>query len=187
MDASELAVGKKYAFIYVREFHNDIVEHWVMGGMFTDSVATARRHGYDLHLKDARLEMLSPGAAVDEHIVTIHMDGWYGRGFTCTPCTHPATIMYWNKDGISTGYDMLSTYLGRNDDNWPGNHTIVVSSQGWNDDPRLHSTDWNNPDGVVEMASGGASVDGAVAESAIDFDRRTKAKYDAALARALGF
>lgn len=151
-----------------------------MGGVIDDSHAAARRLGHDLDSADPpKVEMLlaAPG---DGPIVTVHMDGWHD----CDEMEQDPTLMYWREClGRDTGWDMLSSYLGpereRDRDEQNDNHVIVVPSQRWADDPRLHVSNWSNPNGVVERA--------LIVEDAAGWERRMRAKAHAAMARALGF
>jgi len=179
LEASEMVVGQLYSFVHAYESGScsDSAPSYTMGGVIDDSHAAARRLGHDLDSADPpKVEMLlaTPGAGP---IVTVHMDGWCdGDEMEQDP-----TLMYWRAClGREIGWDMLSSYLGPEEENERGDyHTVVVPSQRWADDPRLHVSNWSNPDGVVERA--------IVAESAAGWERRMRARAHAAMARALGF
>ncbi len=176
LEASEMVVGQLYAFVTACRNLGTSVSRYTMGGMFDDTHAAARQLGHDLNSANPpKVEMLliAPPAGL---IVTVHMDGW--RHLSSKMEQDP-TLMYWRECfGGGANWDMMWSYLGPERED-RDRHTIVVSSQHWDDDPRLHSTNWHNPDGVIERA--------AVVESAAGWERMMRAKAHAAMAKALGF
>jgi len=172
-----MVVGQLYAFVHAREDGNS-VSHYTMGGMFDDSYAAARRLGHDLDsVKRPKIEMLlaTPDAGP---IVTIHMDRWFGSD---EPADGPA-LVYWREClGREIGWDRLHSYLGpeKERDEGVDGHVIVVPSQHWDDDPRLHVSSWSNPNDVVKRI--------LIAEDAVGWEQKMRARTHAAMAKALGF
>ncbi len=169
-----MATGEMYAFVTAYEGSNS-VSHYAMGGVFADSVAAARRLGHDLDsTEEPRVEMLV-AAPQSGLVVTVHIDGWWYGG---DPDEDP-TLMYWRE--CRPGWDAMSTYLGPTvpDRESDDHHCIVVPSRAWDADPRLHATNWGDPNAGVERAGG--------MEDAAGWERRMRARTHAAMAKALGF
>ena len=90
------------------------------------------------------------------------------------------TLIYWGGPCGDPSWDALATYLGPEEKDYDDyRHCIVVPSQRWEDDPRVHVASWNNPDGVIERA--------LLAESAAEWEHRMRKKTHAAMAKMLGF
>lgn len=176
LEASEMVVGELYAFIRAYENGVDYAAHYTMGGVFDDTRAAAVRLGHDLDSAgEPEIEMLIAGVGAGA-IVTVHMDGWRDGGDETDP-----TLMYWRECmGRGLGWDMMWSYLGPERERADSAHTLVVPSQRWADDPRLHVANWSNPDGVVERAP-------IAAESPAEWERRMRARAHAAMAETLGF
>lgn len=183
LNASEMVVGQQYAFIFASEFSGIDARHYTMGGVINDSHAAAIRLGHNLDLiKELRIDMLVEmlvANAPSGSVVTVHMDGWHvDHGSTLVPA-----LMYWMRgvNGRTTGWDRLSAYFGPEEEGheYDHDHCIAVPRQRWEDDPRLHVSNWDNPNGVVERVSD--------VENADDWERKMRARKHAAMAKMLGF
>ncbi len=180
LEASEMVVGQLYAFVSAAEFGRVWVSRYTMGGVFDDTRAAARRLGHDLDsVGYPKVEMLLPGAGGGP-IVTVHMDGWHAHG----EMKQDPTLMYWREClGQDIGWDMMWSYLGpemEGEEEHNDYHILVVPSRHWDDDPRLHVSNWRNPGVVVKRTP-------IVGEFAAEWERRMRAKAHAAMAKMLGF
>lgn len=181
LDKSEMVVGERYAFVSAFERCNSI-HHFVMGGTFDDSYSHARHLGHDLDSKP-RIWMLFPGAGEDD-IATIHMDGLRPDcGDKVIATGYGATLVCW-RDGCAAGWEFLCDYLGPEESPSEtvgpfGYHLIIVPGSAWEDDPRLHSSFWSDPNVIVRRA--------CEAESPADWESMMRARTHEAMARALGF
>lgn len=74
LEASEMVVGQRYAFIRVRESNSSLVSHYAMGSVLGDSCAAALRLGYDLlSVEKLQVEMFVAQATKSHRH---HPHGW---------------------------------------------------------------------------------------------------------------
>jgi hypothetical protein len=159
LEASELVKDEEYVFVSISDGGGNWVETHLFGGAFKDSGDIVK----------------NPPRIASPPIMTIHLDG-----------KHPdfknkdePIFVYWKK---FTGWDWMSTYLGDTNTTNPliDNHAIIPKKH-WDNDPKLHVLDWENPDDVVERKIHTSSnVD-------MDWEQKINARRDAAMAKAFGF
>jgi len=191
MDASELTLGARYAFVSAwpkDSMYPDGNVHAsirIMAGVVSNTVKQAASRGWDItkfrkttgggFSESIPLETLLDdnfGPRAGAEIVTVHQDGWSETG---DKGDRP-TLTYWTagrekKSIFWRGWDHVITYLGSPEpvsSHSPGHHCIVVPEDRWLADPMLH----------VLADPGLRTPDD---DSPADFERRMRAKRDKAM------
>ena len=183
---SELIVGNNYYFIIKNKIEMIARPHTFVG-VIQDSYVTASKNGYNLNTIPKSLiacEMFVNSTMIDTtwiirnkpklDMFTIHQDGW----MPLNQRFDDSTLVYWGKDG--EGWDYVNTFCG-NTEFKGATHHIVVPQKDWNDDPRVHILDWENPNHITKR------VNISITESPVDWERRMKAKKHEAMRKVLGF
>lgn len=158
LEAEELIVGNRYAFV---SNHNGpmppFIHFYVFGGIIEGDSSTYKR------------SITTPPT------VTVHLDGKTSRN---AYILQSPTLMYWREP--DTNWDCLATFLGPQESDLLNLCSIVVPEQRWNDDPKIHVLDWENPNDIIER-----KID--VKDNDEDWEAKINVKRDAVMARAFGF
>lgn len=180
MDASNLSVGAKYAFVAVERYQPMECLVRVMAGEVDDTIGLALSRGWDIltralaGIKNPLAALLDDFRAFDTgDAVTVHSDGWRG----CETKLSTPTLVYWF-DGNQVSWDPLHTFLGSQPQE--SLFRAVVPEEHWLADPNLYArVAWR---GAKQSCAGPAEI-----ESPMEFERRMRAKLNKAMRERHGF
>lgn len=160
LEAEELIVGEKYAFISRYSREDPDIDSLIFGGI----------------IKEDNLVIDNPPQTTP-FTFTIHPSGLQSDLKTNK---RGSTIVYW-LDSYPR-YDLLSTFLGEIDGSMH-KHSIVVTLKHWDNDPKMHVLDWVNPDDIIKRFC----VQNHDIETPAEFEKRMRQKKHDAMREMLGF
>ena len=194
MDISQLTVGARYAFVSAYANGDIYARVMVMAGVMSNTIARARRTGWNLvqlrldgtmissNIPMSALNPISGSSRLDDlsHVtfsnvhqdgfVTVHQDGWND--------THDnedrPTLAYWTAQRIWRGWDYANSCLSCSGPEKiiTSEHDLIVVLEGfWLADPRIHA----------------ACDEAACDESPTDTEQSMRAKMDDNLRHAFGY
>jgi len=184
LDASDLSVGAKYAFVAAERHQPTECLVRVMAGEFGNTVGLTQSRGWDIVSRAIAGVKIPLAALLDDFhtfdantggVVTVHLDGWRG----CETKASTPTLVYW-LDGNLVSWDPLHTFLGPQPQESLYACCAVVPEKRWLADPRLYAR-------VAWRGTDQSRAESAEFESPMDFERRMRAKLNKAMRERHGF